>query len=203
MSKAVLISIQPKWCRLIERGEKTVEVRKTRPKLETPFKCYIYCTLSGCNEFFRETLRADVARWNKGKWGSKKGHVIGEFVCSGFDEFTPTEHGVKFKRFFALHDSGLSAGELRRYLNGNPGYGWRISDLVIYDNPLELCNFVVEGDCDCLNCRKCIWLDKGNGYNVEDDCALGYEFLERGEIKPLFRPPQSWCYVEWLKGDTE
>lgn len=44
MSKAVLISIQPKWCELIAKGKKTLEVRKTRPKLETPFKCYIYCT---------------------------------------------------------------------------------------------------------------------------------------------------------------
>lgn len=25
-------------------GEKTIEVRKTRPKMATPFKCYIYCT---------------------------------------------------------------------------------------------------------------------------------------------------------------
>lgn len=44
MSKAVMISIRPKWCEKIARGEKTIEVRKTRPKLETPFKCYIYCT---------------------------------------------------------------------------------------------------------------------------------------------------------------
>ena len=42
--KAVLISIQPKWCELIASGKKTIEVRKTKPKLETPFKCYIYCT---------------------------------------------------------------------------------------------------------------------------------------------------------------
>ena len=42
--KAVLISIQPKWCELIASGKKTVEVRKSRPKLETPFKVYIYCT---------------------------------------------------------------------------------------------------------------------------------------------------------------
>ena len=42
--KAVLISIRPKWVEKITRGEKTLEVRKTRPKLETPFKCYIYCT---------------------------------------------------------------------------------------------------------------------------------------------------------------
>ena len=44
MSKAILMSIQPKWCALIADGYKTVEVRKSRPKFETPFKVYIYCT---------------------------------------------------------------------------------------------------------------------------------------------------------------
>lgn len=48
MSKAVLISIRPKWVEKIANGEKTIEVRKTKPKLETPFKCYIYCTLPKC-----------------------------------------------------------------------------------------------------------------------------------------------------------
>lgn len=42
--KSVLISIHPKWCEKIANGEKTIEVRKTKPKLDTPFKCYIYCT---------------------------------------------------------------------------------------------------------------------------------------------------------------
>ena len=42
--KAVLISIQPKWCELIASGKKTVEVRKTKPKIAPPFKVYIYCT---------------------------------------------------------------------------------------------------------------------------------------------------------------
>lgn len=42
--KSVLISIQPKWVEKIAKGEKTIEVRKSRPKIETPFKCYIYCT---------------------------------------------------------------------------------------------------------------------------------------------------------------
>lgn len=40
----VLISISPKWCKKIASGKKTIEVRKTRPKCETPFKCFIYCT---------------------------------------------------------------------------------------------------------------------------------------------------------------
>ena len=42
--KSVLISISPKWCELIASGKKTIEVRKTRPKISMPFKCYIYCT---------------------------------------------------------------------------------------------------------------------------------------------------------------
>lgn len=44
MSKAVLLSVRPNWCKLIWAGMKTVEVRKTCPKLETPFKVYIYCS---------------------------------------------------------------------------------------------------------------------------------------------------------------
>ncbi len=37
MSKAVLISIRQKWGEKIISGEKTIEVRKTRPKLNPPF----------------------------------------------------------------------------------------------------------------------------------------------------------------------
>lgn len=44
MSKAVLISIRPEWVEKILNGEKTLEVRKNRPNMETPFKVYIYCT---------------------------------------------------------------------------------------------------------------------------------------------------------------
>lgn len=42
--KSVMISIKPKWCELIASGQKTIEVRKTAPKCDVPFKCYIYCT---------------------------------------------------------------------------------------------------------------------------------------------------------------
>lgn len=42
--KSVLISIKPRWCELIARGEKTIVIRKTKPRIDTPFKCYIYCT---------------------------------------------------------------------------------------------------------------------------------------------------------------
>ena len=47
MDKAVLISIRPEWVEKIANEWKTIEIRKTKPYLKTPFKsfkCYIYCT---------------------------------------------------------------------------------------------------------------------------------------------------------------
>ena len=50
--KSVLMSIRPHWCDLIFRGEKTVEVRKSKPKLEYPvkFKVFVYDTTSKLEE---------------------------------------------------------------------------------------------------------------------------------------------------------
>lgn len=42
--KKVLLSVHPKWCELIFNGKKTIEVRRTRPKLEPPFEVLVYCT---------------------------------------------------------------------------------------------------------------------------------------------------------------
>lgn len=50
--KAILLSIQPKWCGLIANGKKTIEVRKTKPKIKVPFKAYIYCTNDKKNHFW-------------------------------------------------------------------------------------------------------------------------------------------------------
>lgn len=37
MARAILISIRPKWTGSILSGKKTLELRKNRPKLKTPF----------------------------------------------------------------------------------------------------------------------------------------------------------------------
>ena len=133
--KAVLISIRPKWCEKIARGEKTIEVRKTRPKLDTPFKCYIYCTLSGSPEAF-ESWGKDVAKWNRENWGERKGKVIGEFVCDRIDMLAPLNHcDANVEK-----DSCLTREQIVRYLRGK-GYGWHISDLQIYNKPRELSEF--------------------------------------------------------------
>lgn len=107
--KAVLISIKPKWCDLIRRGRKTVEVRKTCPKLEVPFKVYIYETMDG---------------------GRGSGLVFGEFVCTGFDVFRPIGKGISIKRFPALYESCLTLDEIVKYAQGEPVYGWPESDLL-------------------------------------------------------------------------
>ena len=121
MSKAVMLSIRPKWCEKIASGEKTIEVRKTRPKMNTPFKCYIYCTQGG------------VAL---GAWG-KHGKVIGEFTCDRIYELAPINHAPDDVEKQAC----LTREEIVNYLKGT-GYGWHIVDLRIYDTPRELREFI-------------------------------------------------------------
>ena len=124
--KAVLISIKPKWCDLIRQGRKTVEVRKTCPKLEVPFKVYIYETMDG---------------------GRGSGLVFGEFVCTGFDVFRPIGKGISIKRFPALYESCLTLDEIVKYAQGEPVYGWQISQLKLYEEPFKLENFSRHGFC--------------------------------------------------------
>lgn len=124
MAKTVLISIRPEWVEKILAGEKKMEVRKTRPNMETPFKCYIYCTKSG------------VAM---GMWG-KHGKVVGEFTC---DKVTNLFSNSRFwlDEDYVLQTC-LSAAEIRKYANGANGlYGWHISKLEIYDDPKQLNRF--------------------------------------------------------------
>ena len=185
--KAVLISIQPKWCELIASGKKTIEVRKTRPKIDTPFKCYIYCTIGN-------GVKGDYLVPS----GIQCGKVIGEFVCDKIQEITYTQI-YNFGRYKDVceAETRLDFYALDDYLKQKNGYGWHISNLVIYDKPKELSEFYTEGDCDCMNCKKCYWFDRGNGYNVENDCNLAYKCVElHKSFKPIIRPPQSWQFIE-------
>ena len=210
--KSVLISIQPKWCELIANGKKTIEVRKTKPKLKTPFKVYIYCTkpknyykISSCMAATDENLYLSNGKvkmsdgfefWANGvEYERLNGKVIGEFVC---DEIKQIRADNLVALYFnnPCNETCINDLELRRYANGKDLFLWHISNLVIYDKPRNITEFVTEGDCTCENCQKCKWFERGNGYNVESDCLLPYTNSFGKAIKPLFRPPQSWCYVE-------
>ena len=196
MSKAVMLSIRPKWCEKIASGEKTIEVRKTRPKLETPFKCYIYCTRDKHLAFMQNAsgtnliacMNAETAIPVGGFLGN--GKVIGEFTCDRIYELETRSPGgsyyVKGEDQPTTNDvarqSCLTLKDMHEYLQAKAGYGWHISDLVIYDEPKMLGEFrrVCVNDLYCESCAM-YWQNGGN---------CGNESLR------LKRPPQSWCYVE-------
>lgn len=179
MSKAVMISIKPQWCKLITQGKKTVEVRKTRPKIKTPFKCYIYETKG-------------LYRGSGGCLFQGSGKVIGEFVCDYIEEYLSVQSKIKDCVEYKIslqklcEDIHLSIHEFCSYGNGKPLYGWHISDLVSYNKPISLNGFSAEGDCNAneKDCKKC-------SYNGVVQCL----YLEK-YTHPIVRPPQSWCYVE-------
>lgn len=174
--KAVLLSIRPNWCKLIWSGMKTVEVRKNRPKLETPFKVYIYC--SGNSGWLMRSPKGLRKMDRK---------VIGEFVCDevykvdrdsvGFNFTAPSldlpvytmpENNDEYRNVQREElTTCLTDEQLSKYFGIHPGYGWHISDLKIYDRPRPLSDFT-----------------------RPRATKSGYEPVD------IERPPQSWFYVE-------
>ena len=135
--KSVLISIQPKWCELIASGKKTIEVRKSIPKVNEPFKVYIYCTAN--KNGVKDLLEI---HGTDGKIHKANGKVIGEFIC---EQMTVAFYG----EYCILPKSKTMLDELDLldYADGKPLYGWHISNLVIYDKPKELSEFATVKYC--------------------------------------------------------
>ena len=184
--KSVLISIRPKWCELIASGKKTVEVRKTKPKLETPFKCYIYCTKD--NSFAEKTLRGFDDNGKAIYYKANKGKVIGEFVC---DCMTALKANNLIQAYYNnTKNTCLTDQEITRYADGKKLYYWHISDLVIYDEPRELGEFFhyCGDNPNCDGCEAHYYSNTECG--KEDYCCSIIE-----GCNPLKRPFQSWGYV--------
>ncbi len=199
--KSVLISVHPKWwkkiCTVIGHDEKfkliyekSVEVRKTRPKIDVPFKVLVYETKA----IDRSRLIVYVDGDEPSKYCKGCGKVVGEFVCKCISEWyiDPQTKGY-FITSEELTATCLTYEQLHEYGNGKTLYGWHISNLVIYDKPRELKDFVricpewEKGEIT-EKCLECEHLFRSPVENLID---CDYE----GEI-PITRPPQSWCYVE-------
>ena len=143
MSKAVLISILPNWVEKICSGEKTIEVRRTRPNIETPFKVYIYQTKK------RITLKTFKEDYSNGIIHNAKllkahGKVIGEFVCDKVYKIVPD--GEYYSNGYDIDDDMLSEtclgrGYLTGYGLGYTLYGWHITEPKLFDKPKELSEF--------------------------------------------------------------
>ena len=129
MSKAVLISIRPEWCQLICDGRKTIELRKTRPNLEAPFKCYIYCTkaetpMPHCIQNSHDYTCGKTYRYSGG------GEVIGEFACDAI-----LRHCEMANADIAEMQSLVRREKILESAGEKEAYGWNISDVVIYGKP--------------------------------------------------------------------
>lgn len=179
--KSILLSIKPKYVELIASGEKTIEVRKTAPKCETPFKCYIYMTQGKLKDL---GIYSEWVYKNRMK-------VIGEFICdkvypiknrgSSFS-VADEEQGVTNE---IARQSCLYYDDMVSYFGNKDGFGWHISDLKIYDKPKELSEF--SRPCSygglCFSCKRTSFKKDGNLF-----CNT-----------KITRPPQSWMYVEELQ----
>ena len=208
--KAILISIKPEFVRLILNGDKTIEVRKSAPNTNLPITCYIYCTKektklshpvysgyagsynAGGHTFYEgERYSHEVLIKSErgiyfmprplGKSILLNGKVVAKFTLNKCEKICETDMD-----FYSYEDilvgAVLCEKELHDYTKGKDFYAWHISDLVIFDKPMELRQFYTEPK----RCRsECQAVD-----HLCSECKL---------IKcnrQIIRPPQSWQYVE-------
>lgn len=217
--KEVLISIQPKWCELIANGTKTVEVRKTKPKLETPFKCYIYCTkpskkyqtvagpmVLNDDELFKlpngqikygnsiELIGYDG--YSKDNFLNSK--VIGEFICK---ETTKIAHCGYDNRRIELNivDENLTIKKLDEGFLSRCQLSY--SDIEKYANGGDVYGWRISGLVIYDKPKELSEFEKPCNHNCFVPCPH-YRGKEYECEKPIItRPPQSWCYVEEVNND--
>lgn len=206
--KSVLLSVKPKYCALIANGKKTIEVRKTEPKIKPPFKCYIYCSQSrpylvygsefdGHSFIDKYTFATGRTKEEIEKiWGLMNGKVIGEFVCDYINESHIDDYDFSKYDFSddELKETGIPYEDIWLYSNGSTLYLWHISDLVIYDEPKELSKFHKYCNNECSKCSFAEEYETSSAvapwtYKTKYACLIS-------ERRILKRPPQSWCYVE-------
>ena len=212
MSKSVLISIRPKWCEKIISGEKTIEVRKNRPKLETPFKCYIYCTqasvryqtICGCHvlnsdELYRhpehgikhgDSIELMLCE-NYTKDNFLNGKIIGEFTCDRIykidkdsTDFLFKAGGLSVYKQAAEEKCGLRVAMTDDELHGYLGH---CQGYGWHISELKIYDTPKK-------------LSEFKGLcKVESDCCAcpHYNYSKMDcDGRTINRPPQSWCYVE-------
>lgn len=176
--KAVLISIQPKWCEKIFNGSKSIEVRKSRPSIDMPFRVYVYQTKhKGGKKIVSEVLDSVYSG----------GKVIGSFVCDRIREIIPL--GLRGFKLGAewLKEMCLSKEQLDEYGGLKTLYSWHITEPKLFDKPRDITEFALYGRCaeDCDEYDFCA--------RDSEDGRMSCKYFKRTFLK---RPPQSYCYVE-------
>ena len=217
--KHVLISINPKWCELIANGEKTIEIRKTKPKIETPFKCYIYCTKER-NQFLWSGKKYRYIDDHSHNMFDKalNGKVIGEFVCDEISKFTAEFTDCEAYEDIRYHyldefdedqdmivvsnewnnpndswictESCLSFDDFKKYI------GINFHDIPFYS--WHISELKIYDEPKELKTFKYFCPHKPHcetcKYSINEETFCGEVSI--GCDRRLQYPPQSWCYVE-------
>ena len=186
--KAVMLSLRPQWCEKIFNGSKTIEVRKSRPSIPTPFKVYVYETKAQ----FVKSVRGACTTYGYGR-----GKVIGSFVC---DRITCCqayygESGEKhLTNLFGcdVKNTCLTEHEMFDYIIGKDkkegtGWLWHITEPTLFDKPRDITEFALYGRCaeDCDEYDICARDSEGG--------RMSCKYFKRTFLE---RPPQSYCFVE-------
>jgi hypothetical protein len=162
----VLISLKPYYYYLIGENIKKVEVRKSYPKADDWSRnSWFYMSRD-------EKSFAKIPKEFQEKYRKHFGKVGMRFVCDKIQEITYTQI-YNFGRYKDVceAETRLDFYTLDDYLKQKNGYGWHITDLVVYDEPRELGEFKR-------------WVDRSKGQRYHEDMLY------------LQTPPQSWCYIE-------
>lgn len=176
MNKSVITSVSPRECELIASGRQTMLVRKTRPKIETPFTVYVYMTK---HKWIFKLLPFLKNRFAK---------VIGSFVCDRVRLCIPFGLKGHLLSQEVYREMCLTKEQLDKYGGLKTLYGWHITEPKLFDKPRELgefrkpCNHIN----DCCTCKEA-------EFQYDGDELRG--LICKREIS-LTRPPQSWVYCE-------
>ena len=194
--KSVLLSIKPEYCFRIVSGKKTVEIRQNRPTIDTPFKCYIYCTKNKTTHDLLELHTDD------GKIKKMNGKVIGEFVCDKISTYAIEWCGGFAKPVYQDIHEIYYDDDLEE----------ETSTLVVSnemtDSEVKKCSLLTDSCLSFDDIGEYVCGKKDFGFHtfygwhiselkIYDTPKELSEFCLLGG-KPLSRPPQSWCYVAEL-----
>ena len=184
--KAVMLSLRPQWCEKIFNGSKTIEVRKSRPSIPTPFKVYVYET-KGKTKYWSQPMPMPYTEG--------RGKVIGSFVCDRVRLCIPFGLKGHLLSQEVYREMCLTKEQLDKYGGLKTLYGWHITEPKLFDKPRELREFYTKcdktGDCECEDCLHLQVVL--SSYPCDDDV---YTWCGVDNKKPISRPPQSYCFVE-------
>ena len=176
--KAVMLSLRPQWCEKIFNGSKTIEVRKSRPSIPTPFTVYVYQTKhKGGKAIVGEVLNS--------VYGG--GKVIGSFVCDRVRLCIPFGLKGHLLSQEVYREMCLTKEQLDKYGGLKTLYGWHIAEQKLFDKPRDITEFALYGKC-AEDCDEYDFCARGN-----EDGRMSCKYFKRTFLK---RPPQSYCFVE-------